>query len=127
MYDLVMQHDELMWLSGLLEGEGYFGLTGARGTDKRYPVISVSMTDKDVIERAAAALGTPVNGPYQPSTRPNARPYWTAKVTGRKAWHLLLELRPHMGLRRRTKIQNVMIDATAPVYGVGGKRRTCSP
>lgn len=127
LYISVMQRDELMWLAGLLEGEGYFGATGARGCDKRYAVVNLSMTDEDVVRRAAKLMESSVNGPYQPRTRPHVRPHWVAKLTGRRAVALLHELLPHMGVRRADRIRSVLSEVTEPVYGTEKRRRACSP
>ena len=43
---------EISWLVGLLEGEGYFGLTSGV-----YPVLTLEMCDEDVVERACRILG----------------------------------------------------------------------
>src|SRR5215472_89670 len=45
------------WLAGLLEGEGYFGTVTNWVARKgyRYPRVGIKMTDRDVIERVAAA------------------------------------------------------------------------
>ena len=47
--------DDLMWLAGLLEGEGSFLMARniVAGKVYRYPKITVNMTDRDVIEHAA--------------------------------------------------------------------------
>ena len=43
-----IKRDDIIWLAGLLEGEGYFGLS-----DGKYPKIAVNMCDGDVINRIA--------------------------------------------------------------------------
>jgi hypothetical protein len=48
---------DLMWLAGLLEGEGTFSLT-ARPPES-YPVISVEMCAEDIVRRAARILKAP--------------------------------------------------------------------
>lgn len=50
----VAEHDRY-WLAGLLEGEGSF-LKGPPSAP-RYPVLSLQMTDEDVVARVAAMLG----------------------------------------------------------------------
>lgn len=104
----VMQHDDLMWLAGLLEGEGWFGTTGAQNTKNRYAAVNVSMTDHDVVQRVAAILQCPCNGPYSPASRPQNKPYWSAKVTGKRAVEIMQIVLPYMGMRRSTKIKEVL-------------------
>lgn len=50
-----MNHDDTIWLAGLLEGEGTFDLH--RG---KYPRVRVGMTDRDVVGRAATLMDTRV-------------------------------------------------------------------
>jgi hypothetical protein len=47
---------QVAWLAGLLEGEGYFGLipNKVKGKTYRYARVGVTMTDEDVIRRAAS-------------------------------------------------------------------------
>jgi hypothetical protein len=46
---------ELHWLAGLLEGEGSF--TAGPPSSPRMPVISVNMTDEDVVARLGRIPG----------------------------------------------------------------------
>ena len=49
-----MKETDLTWLAGLLEGEGSF--LKAPPSDPNCPRISLEMTDKDVVERAALLM-----------------------------------------------------------------------
>ena len=101
-----MTERDFYWLVGLLEGEGWFGVS--RG---RYPAVQVSMTDRDVVARAAALLGTKVR--VQP-TRPGTKQAWTAQVYGYRAAELMRAFQPHMGERRGHRIAAILAawDAT---------------
>jgi hypothetical protein len=91
---------DLFWLAGLLEGEGWFGTTHGK-----YPAIQVSMTDLDVVERAARLLETKVS--VQP-TRPNTKQAWTARIYGHRAAEWMRRLLPHMGERRGVRIRELL-------------------
>ena len=54
-YCPLMDEKELYWLAGLLEGEGSF----MRGAPSRpnTPMVSLSMTDEDVVARVGRMLG----------------------------------------------------------------------
>lgn len=99
-----MNRDDLIWLAGLLEGEGTFDLH--RG---RYPRIRVGMSDRDVIGRAATLMGARVRLSLKPA--PNAA-MWHAEVSGTRALALMMDLLPHMGARRSAKIASVIGHAT---------------
>jgi hypothetical protein len=96
------------WLSGLLEGEGYFGLVPSKvkGKTYRYARIGVSMTDGDVVERAAQLMGASVLN-LRP-TGASKLPYFRAQVMGQHAVALMEILRPHLGKRRQAQIDKVL-------------------
>lgn len=109
-----MTRDDLIWLAGLLEGEGTFDLQ--RG---RYPRIRLGMTDRDVVGRAATLMGTRVRlslrkAPYKPT--------WHAEIQGTKAAALMERLLPHMGARRSATIAAILAD-----YRLRGSEKTVQP
>jgi hypothetical protein len=57
---------ELAWAAGLFEGEGWFGLTTKARHVRPIAKAAVSSSDRDVMDRFAAAVGFGnVTGPYQ--------------------------------------------------------------
>ena len=99
-----MNREDLVWLAGLLEGEGAFDLH--RG---KYPRIRLGMKDRDVVGRAATLMGGKVRLSLKPA--PNAA-MWHVEVSGTKAYALMEQLLPLMGARRSAKIAEVMGHAT---------------
>jgi hypothetical protein len=95
---------DLHWLAGLLEGEGSF-FPGPPSAPRR-PVLQVSMTDEDVVARAAAMFGRKV-GRWQSPNR-EWQPTYIVRVTGGKAVAWMTALRPLMGVRRRTQIDRAL-------------------
>ncbi len=94
------ERDDVLWLAGLLEGEGTFDLH--RG---KYPRVRVGMTDRDVIGRAATLMGVSV------TTRFHKAPYqasFHAEATGAKAVLIMAAVFPHMGSRRSGRIATVL-------------------
>lgn len=79
--------DSIEWLAGLLEGEGTFcySRNGTRHTNVR-----LSMTDEDIVRRAAAVMSAKVRGPYCGGRDPRTntlgivsrKPLWTCDLTG---------------------------------------------
>lgn len=68
-------------------------------------MITVKMTDIDIIERAARLLGVSV----QPQkVGDNCKPIWRARVTGRRAEGILREILPYMGKRRSARINELL-------------------
>lgn len=105
-----MKNLDLMWLAGLLEGEGWFGTTNChvKGKTYRYPRVGVSMTDRDVIERVAAFWGNKVAvlRPYGVSKKTQYR----VMISGKKAAEYMVMLRPHMSKRRQEQIDAVLAE-----------------
>jgi hypothetical protein len=99
-------HD-LAWLAGLLEGEGYFGLikNHVAGKIYRYARIGVTMTDEDVIARAAQVLGARY-WPVKPSGLGRKMQH-RCEVRGQRAVAWMRTLQPLMGERRRGQIDRV--------------------
>lgn len=95
-----MNRDDLIWLAGLLEGEGTFDLQ--RG---KYPRVRLAMTDRDVVGRAATLMGTKVRLSLRPA--PN-KPTWHAEMQGPRAEALMERLLPHMGSRRSQAIATIL-------------------
>lgn len=98
-----MRTSDIHWVAGLLEGEGCFY------TSKDSPgttAINMSLTDKDVIDRAASILGTRV---YDLRGRkPGDKPAWQLYIGGKRARGWMMILYQLMGQRRKAKIKNVL-------------------
>ena len=114
-----MSRDDLIWLAGLLEGEGCFDLH--RG---RYPRIRLGMKDRDVVGRAATLLGARVRVTFHPA--PKAA-MWHTEISGAAALDLLTALLPHMGVRRSAKIAEIIGHATLKSGVAPGPRITRPP
>lgn len=97
---MIANRDDLVWLAGLLEGEGCFDLH--RG---KYPRIRVGMTDRDVVGRAATLLDSSIRCSLRPA--PFAAT-WHAEVSGRRAAAVMAEILPHMGSRRSGTIAQIL-------------------
>ncbi|OZV74754.1 hypothetical protein CA850_29695 [Micromonospora echinospora] len=90
----------MIWLAGLLEGEGAFDLQRAR-----YPRVRLAMTDRDVVGRAATLFGCSVRLSLKPAPH---KPMWHAEVQGPAAEAVMRAILPHMGARRSERIASVL-------------------
>lgn len=98
-------HDvDLAWLAGLLEGEGSF-MVGPPSAPRR-PAIQMSMTDGDVVARAAAILGCRVF-----VIRPRKK-HWSVayglRLRGLGAVRWMTALRPFLGKRRQGQVDRAV-------------------
>ena len=91
--------DDIIWLAGLLEGEGTFDLH--RG---KYPRVRLSMTDRDVVGRAATLFGSSI----RLTLKRDVKATWHAEVSGPRAAEIMRAILPHMGARRSSKIAEIL-------------------
>lgn len=92
--------DDLLWLAGLLEGEGTFD--SHRG---KYPRIRLAMTDRDVVGRAASLMDTKIRLSLHAAP---AKPTWHSELSGERAAEIMRQILPFMGARRSAKIAEVL-------------------
>jgi hypothetical protein len=97
---------DIMWLAGLLEGEGCFRWN----VDTAH--ISLRMSDRDVVERAHRLLGATQGIVVQePERKPginSKRTMYRVQICGKRAMGWMMTLYPLMGERRRAKIRDVI-------------------
>jgi len=101
----VTDRDDLIWLAGLLEGEGWFGCR-----QSGYPRVSIEATDRDVVGRAAMLMEGTVRA--RMPRRVNTSPTYVCEVGGELAVEVMQALLPHMGARRSSRIMQIL-------YGYG--------
>ena len=73
---------EVKWAAGLYDGEGSSFLKSGNNPMYRYPVISVTNTDTEVLRRfnnAVGGLGR-IDGPY--NYNPKHKPKWILRIDG---------------------------------------------
>jgi len=92
--------DDLLWLSGLLEGEGSFDLH--RG---KYPRIRLGMTDRDIVGRAASLMDATIRLSLH---APPEKATWHTEISGARAAEIMRAILPFMGARRSQRIADVL-------------------
>lgn len=96
--------ENLAWCAGIVEGEGYIGVrrTGTKGSLSL--VVSIEMSDQDVILRFAKYIGMgTVAGPFRRNSPAHHKPTWTYGVYGYQAYGLLIAILPWLCQRRQAK------------------------
>ncbi len=91
---MVQLTKDIIWLAGLLEGEGYFGLS-----EGKYPKIALGMTDEDIIVRASALINARVC---------RQKNMWITQVNGAYAIQWMMTLYTLLGKRRRECIREII-------------------
>lgn len=117
-----MDDRDLYWMAGLLEGEGCFTWAPLRGgSGRKTPLIQLVINDYDVAKRYADLVGNSVGIKTRKSPRKGG---YRVRTTGRPAVNLMGLLRPHMGGRRRSRIDGIVAEycGEAGVRAVENKR-----
>lgn len=116
---------DIAWFAGIYEGEGY----STKGSSLR---LTIGMTDRDIVARAAKIMGTPITKPYiRPSysDRPHLKPMYTTSCFGGHAAGWMMTLYKFMGKRRRAqfrKFLRIWKKQQMRIYD-GSRRATCHP
>ena len=97
-----MTNKELYWLVGILEGEGSF-LKGPP-CSPNLPIVTVNMTDEDVIAKVAIMFG---GLKYQKVKKRKAhwKQSYSVRLVGKNARMLMMKLQPLMSFRRQEQIE----------------------
>lgn len=96
---------DIMWLAGLLEGEGCFYIQNKSDRPYQQHSLRLSMSDKDIVERAAEIMGCNVHGHTKLKS---GKTMYRAIVYGPQAAGWMMTLYPLMGQRRQKKIREVL-------------------
>lgn len=111
--DANIGQNDLYWIAGLIEGEGCFYFRRRKIVGKltkyRYKytaLITVGMTDKDIIQKLAFFWGTTVR--MQRSQIANNKPYYVTVIHGKQAISWMMTLYSLMGKRRKAKIKDII-------------------
>lgn len=106
----MIETKDIHWLAGLLEGEGCFALEKNNGSNSKShnPRITVAMTDKDVIDRAASILHTKVILRHRPGPTGKWKDTYWARIGGNGAIQRMMTLYPLMGVRKQGRIRKAI-------------------
>jgi len=105
-----MSIKEIAWLAGLLEGEGCFGTIKHTEYIKKYPIVRLAMTDRDIVEKAANLLKVNLLGPYKRQSQNGEiwKSCWAMNICGNRAAGIMMTVLPLMGERRSLKIREIL-------------------
>lgn len=105
-----MHEQDVIWLAGLLEGEGCFTVRQPRPAHRAELSVRAKMTDRDVVERAAAVF--PANTAITVEPRRDANHLhadcFSKSWYGADAERVMRAVLPHMCMRRTARIQECL-------------------
>ena len=96
------------WVAALIEGEGTITCTRRANGQRPYrPLVRVEMTDRDVVERLAQyiGIGSVTSREQGPKALGSKRIYTYCLSSMLAVEDLLYVLYPHMGERRKARIE----------------------
>ena len=101
---------ETAWLAGIVEGEGCLQYTERKRKEKRSGTqyvskevsLTITMTDKDVVERCADLMGVPCREIKKHGAN-KKQPYRAAVTRWEKVEEVVRAIYPWLGARRREK------------------------
>jgi len=117
MKTITVSKSDLMWLAGLIEGDGCFYQSKGRAK------IQIEMIDKDVIERASKIMSGKIYNSKN-DTNQNWKKTYTTWVSNNKALTFMQTLKPYMSKRRQKKIEEIL---NACSIGYGKQRLISCP
>ena len=104
-YENLNETNKLLFLAGLFDGEGSFGVWG-KGDGRKSFQCSVELCDKDSVQKFADFFGGNV---VKPRLR---KSHWTQtykwKLSGGRAYECVEMMIEYMSLRRQEKYENVV-------------------
>lgn len=129
MKGLVMNESEIIWVAGILEGEGNFSFrkterNKTKGSHRKLRV-RLHMTDFDIVNRVKNLVGPNLTIRRDERSKQVFKDGYTRKdayvldVSGFRAEKLMNEILPHMGQRRKDQILNALAgwnDRLGPVW-----------
>lgn len=103
-HEMSITTKDIVWLAGLLEGEGCFSPGSHNPAHCR---IQLNMTDEDVVVRASKIMGLVIHR-YQPRP-PGRKPTFVIYANGDRAVGWMMTLYGLMGQRRQAKIKECLL------------------
>jgi hypothetical protein len=98
----ILSPEEAAYLAGLIDGEGTVTLTAEHPGEKRQIVLSISNTDRDLLEFVQTTIGAGcISGKRTYSERHT--PSFAYKLTNRQALDVLAQVASHLRTYRRKR------------------------
>ena len=104
-YENLNETNKLLFLAGLFDGEGSFGVWG-KGNGRKSFQCSVEMCDKDSVQKFADFFGGNVVKPRLRKSHWSQTYKW--KLSGGRAYECVEMMIEYMSLRRQEKYENVV-------------------
>jgi hypothetical protein len=105
-----IKKNKIIWLSGLFDGEGSFGIW-SKGVGKKTFSATIEMGDEDIIKRFQDMFGGAVWKTKKKQER--FRQLWRWRCVGDRAYDCIDKMIEYMGTRRQEKYHVVKSDISS--------------
>jgi len=109
-YESLSKKSKIIWLSGLFDGEGSFGIWSKGIGKKRTFTVTVEMSDKDVVQRFQDMFGGALWKTKKKYDR--YRQLWRWRLSGARAYECVDMMIEYMCQRRQEKYNVVQCTKT---------------
>jgi len=110
-YDKLSKKHKIIWLSGLFDGEGSFGIWSKGVGKKRSFAATIEMSDEDIIKRFHDMFGGAVWKTKKKKER--FKQLWRWRCVGDRAYDCIDKMIEYMGTRRQEKYHVVKSDISS--------------
>jgi len=104
-YESLSEKNKILFLAGLFDGEGSFGIWG-KGSGRKTFQCGIEMCDKDILDRFSDFFGG--NVMKVRVRKPHWTQTWRWRLSGTRAYECIDILIEYMCLRRQEKYYNVV-------------------
>ena len=109
MFEKLSQKEKLIYLSGVFEGEGWFGLNRTvKNTYTPTAVLEVQMSDEDIVKRFQRYCNTNRKIHFVRKRKEHYKDQYRFVLTGIRALQLMEEMLPYLGIRRKEQYYHVV-------------------
>jgi len=109
-YESLTKKSKIIWLSGLFDGEGSFGIWSQGMGKKKTFTVTVEMSDRDILQRFQDMFGGPVWKTKKKYER--YRQLWRWRLSGARAYECIDMMIEYMCQRRQEKYNVVQCTKT---------------
>ena len=110
-YEKLSKKSKIIWLSGLFDGEGSFGIWSKGVGKKKAFAATIEMSDEDIILRFQDMFGGVVFKTKKKEER--FRQLWRWRCVGDRAYDCIDKMIEYMGTRRQEKYHVVKSDISS--------------
>jgi hypothetical protein len=107
MFENFSKKEQLIFLSGVFEGEGWFGVNRF-GNRNPVAVLEVQMSDEDVIKKFQRYFNLNSNIWFRKRSKKHYKDMWRFWLKGTRALHFMEEMLPYLSIRRKEQYYNVV-------------------